>query len=157
VTTADDKSGVRIFPPLIYLAAIGVGFLIQAAVPVRLAARWHDARLGAGVAFIVIAVVIVASAVFVFRRAGTTPNPTRPTTALVLRGPYRFTRNPMYVAWVILCLGVALAANVFWVAVMAFPAAVTTQRIVIKREEAYLTRKFGDEYRAYQARVRRWV
>ena len=157
MNTAEDKSGVRIFPPLIYLAAIGLGLLIQMVMPVRLGPQWHGTRLALGSVLVAIPIAIVVWAVTLFRSAGTTPNPAQPTTALVFSGPYRFTRNPMYVAWVFLCVGVALLANNVWVAVMALPAALVTQKVVIEKEEAYLTRKFGDDYRAYLGRVRRWL
>jgi len=95
--------------------------------------------------------------VFLFRRAGTTPNPTKPTTALVLRGPYRFTRNPMYLGFAALYLGVTLLVNSLW-PLLLFPAVVgLVQGRVIAREEAYLEAKFGNEYRAYKMRVRRWL
>jgi protein-S-isoprenylcysteine O-methyltransferase Ste14 len=155
--TDRDTAGVPIFPPLIYLGAMALGFLIQLVAPARLGPEWHGARLRTGGVLIAIAVAMIASAAIVFRRAGTTPNPTRPTTALVARGPYLFTRNPMYVAWAILCLAAALIGNSLWVAIMAIPAVLITKKVVIDREEAYLARKFGDEYRAYCARVRRWL
>jgi len=63
----------------------------------------------------------------------------------------------MYVGYTILSIGVALLTNIVWIAVMAVAAAIVTQKLVIEREEAYLARRFGDEYRAYLGRVRRWI
>jgi protein-S-isoprenylcysteine O-methyltransferase Ste14 len=90
-------------------------------------------------------------------RAGTTPNPTRPTTWLIILGPFQLTRNPMYLAWELICVGVGLTANALWPIVMAVPAALVTRRLVIDKEERYLERKFGPEYQQYKARVRRWT
>ena len=83
--------------------------------------------------------------------------PIRPATTLVVSGPYRFTRNPMYLAWELIVIGVGLAANAPWVILMAIPAALLTRRLVIDKEERYLETKFGAEYLDYKARVRRWV
>jgi len=154
---SSDTSGVRVLPPLVYAGLFVVGYVAHRVVPLRL---WGDpppvARL-VGWALVAAGVLLAASAVVLFRRAGTTPNPTRPTTALVLHGPYRFTRNPMYVGLSLCYLGAALLVNSIW-PLLLFPALIVlVQRWVIAPEEAYLERKFGAEYRAYRARVRRWL
>jgi len=105
---------------------------------------------GAGVA-------LAASAIALFRRASTSPVPNQPTTALVAQGPYRFTRNPMYVGLAALYAGVALLANSWWPLVVLPVVLMVIRWRVIAREEAYLERKFGDAYRAYTTRVRRWL
>jgi len=143
---------VRIFPPAIHLVAIAIGFLLQWAVPIRI-----SGMLVPGVLVLAIAVGLSVWAVILMARAGTTPNPTRPTTALLIRGPYRFTRNPMYLAWELIVVGVGMAANAPWVIVMAVPAALLTRRLVIDKEERYLESKFGTEYLNYKSRVRRWA
>jgi len=102
-------------------------------------------------------VLLAASAVVLFRRAGTTPNPTRPTTALVLHGPYRFTRNPMYVSLVLLYVAVTLFVNSWWPVVLLPLVLVATDRLVIAPEERYLAAAFTAEYGAYRSRVRRWL
>jgi len=105
---------------------------------------------GAGVA-------LAASAIVLFRRAGTSPVPIQPTTALVAQGPYRFTRNPMYVGLAALYAGIALLVNSLWPLVLLPVVLIAIRWWVIAREEAYLERKFGDAYRAYTRRVRRWL
>ena len=80
-----------------------------------------------------------------------------PTTAIVVHGPYRFTRNPMYVSLVGLYAGVTLFVNSAWPLILLPAVVLLVQRQVIAREEAYLEAKFGEEYRAYKARVRRWI
>src|SRR5881628_3074988 len=143
---ANETSGIRFPPPLIYAGLFALGYVLHRLLPVRLAppgpARVVGWVLGAGV---------------LFRQAGTTPNPTKPTTALVVRGPYRFTRNPMYVALAALYLGLTLLVNDVWPLVLLPVGLALVQWRVIAREEAYLERKFGDQYRAYKARVRRWI
>jgi protein-S-isoprenylcysteine O-methyltransferase Ste14 len=146
------NSGVRIFPPAIQIAAIALGFLLQWALPIRIFGMKIP-----GVLLLAVALgLIVWTAVLMFR-AGTTPNPTRPTTALLIDGPFRFTRNPMYLANELIVIGVGLAFNAPWVILMAIPAALLTSRLVIDKEERYLAAKFSAEYLDYKARVRRWA
>ena len=150
--TQPTSSGVRIFPPAIHLVAIAIGFLLQWAVPIRISGM----RIP-GFLLLAIALGLIVWTAILMSRAGTTPNPTRPTTALLIGGPFRFTRNPMYLAWELIVVGVGLAANAPWVMVMAVPAALLTRRLVIDKEERYLESKFGTEYLNYKSRVRRWA
>lgn len=153
-----DNSGVVIPPPFIYVAGFLLGYyviqprlpfaLIPGATMVARLLGWLVA-LGAG--------LLAGSAFFVFRRAGTSPIPTKPTTALVVRGPYRFTRNPMYVSLALLYAGLCLLVNALWPLVLLPVVLVVVRLYVIAREERYLAAKFGDAYRAYQAQVRRWL
>jgi len=90
-------------------------------------------------------------------RAHTSVDPVKPTTALVTEGPYRYSRNPIYVALTLLYLGVAFLVNALWILLLVVPVLLVMRYGVIAREEAYLTRKFGDAYRQYTAQVRRWL
>jgi protein-S-isoprenylcysteine O-methyltransferase Ste14 len=92
-----------------------------------------------------------------FRRSGQSPIPTRPTPSIIERGPYRFTRNPMYLQMVLVCIGVAVIASSAWIIVLTPVCAWALDRIAIVPEEAYLERKFGASYLAYKRRVRRWL
>lgn len=157
MTTNAQSSDVRIFPPAIHVAAIALGFLVQWVAPVRIIDGGGRLTLLAGCLLLAIAAGLIAWTVTVMFRAGTTPNPTRPTTALIIDGPFRLTRNPMYLAWELICVGVGLAANALWPVLMAIPAAFATRRLVIDKEERYLGRRFGADYEAYKARVRRWA
>jgi len=103
------------------------------------------------------AAIIAASSFIMFRRARTSFLPFKPAAALVTNGPYRFTRNPMYLSLVLLYVGLALRSDLFWVLALAPIAIVLVQYLAIVREEQYLERKFGQEYLIYKARVRRWV
>lgn len=152
-----DTSGVRFPPPLIYAGLFVVGYALHRFAPVRLRAEPAPAQQLIGWGLVAASVLLSASAVWLFRRAGTTPNPWKPTTALVIRGPYRFTRNPMYLAFAALYLGLTLLVNSVWPLVL-FPGVIAlVQTQVIAREEAYLETKFGEVYRAYKAQVRRWL
>src|SRR6185369_1821326 len=107
-----------------------------------------------GIALLVLWLTLAISALLTFKRAGTTPHPMHPSTALALSGPYRFTRNPMYLSFVFMNLGAAFVMNAFWPVVLMPAVMIMVQRMVIEREEQYLARKFGAEYLAFKARVR---
>jgi protein-S-isoprenylcysteine O-methyltransferase Ste14 len=153
-----DTSGIRFPPPLVFALGFAVGYGLQRLAPVPLVpAALHGAERGIGWSLVAVGVALMGSAVATFRRAGTSPNPFTPTTALVTRGPYRFTRNPMYVGWVAVYLGATLLTRALWPLVLLPAAVFVMGRRVIALEEAYLERTFGDEYRTYKARVRRWL
>ena len=157
-TATSDNSGVRIFPPAIYLAGLILGFLLQKAAPLPIAAGpLLEAVRIPGCLLVLLWLALNIWALATFFRAHISPNPTRPTTALAFHGPYRFTRNPMYLSLALVPVGVALIANALWPLLIAIPTLYTVKRLVIDREEAYLTRKFGPDYLAYQQRVRRWL
>jgi protein-S-isoprenylcysteine O-methyltransferase Ste14 len=150
-----DHAGVFVPPPLFYGLPLVIGLLLQA--------RWPLPGLPAGLArtfalvFLLIAVAMFAPALGSFRRAHTSMIPVRPSTALVIAGPYRFTRNPMYVGLGALYLAIAWWFGATW-ALVLFPVGVLlVQRFAIMPEERYLEAKFGDEYRSYKASVRRWI
>ena len=104
-----------------------------------------------------IAVVLFLSAVRTLRTAGTPVPGDRPTTAIVRAGPYRFSRNPIYLAFSLLQLGIAGWVNSLWLLITLVPAVALMSLVVIPREERYLARRFPSEYPAYRAAVRRWL
>jgi protein-S-isoprenylcysteine O-methyltransferase Ste14 len=140
-------------PPLIYGVAIALGLLLQAAWPLELVS---DARLP-GAAAMLIAVALFLAAVRAMRRAGTPVPGDRPTTAIVCSGPYRFSRNPIYLAFSLLHLGIAGWVNSLWLLLTLVPAAALMSFVVIPREERYLQSRFPSEYSTYRAAVRRWL
>ena len=153
-----DTPGIAFPPPLVFVLGYAVGYALQRAFPVTLvAAARHGVWRDLGWGLVALGAVLMGSAVVAFRRGGTTPNPFKPTTALVTQGPYRFTRNPMYVGWVFIYLGADLFARALWPLVLLPAVIFLMGRRVIALEEAYLERRFKDEYRAYRARVRRWL
>lgn len=150
-----DTAGVIAPPPLIYGASLLVGLLFHRAFPIALLPR--------GVAKVVgtvmtgLPVPIIASALMTMNSAGTDVRPHRPTTAIVDTGPFRYTRNPIYVSFTMLYTGIASLVNSLWPMLLLPVVLLVINRGVIDREERYLERKFGEEYTLYKARVRRWI
>jgi len=150
-----DTAGVVAPPPLIYLAALVVGLVLRAVAPTPFLPR--DLSVGVGVLLVVIAVGLSVWGVRTMRHAGTPVSPRAPTTALVTAGPFRFSRNPLYVSLTLCYLGIAIATQALWAIPLLVVVLVVMRRGVIDREERYLERKFGAEYLRYKARVRRWM
>ena len=142
-------------PPLVYLATIVTGSVLELAWPSAFLPRGFAAPLGS--ALVVAAVVLFLYSVGKFRAAGTPVPGNRPTTAIVRTGPYRFSRNPIYVAFSLLQLGLAAWIDSLWLIATLIVAIALMTTVVIPREERYLERKFGAEYSDYKARVRRWI
>ncbi|PYQ61584.1 MAG: isoprenylcysteine carboxylmethyltransferase family protein, partial [Acidobacteria bacterium] len=142
-----DHSGVAVPPPLLYAVPLAVGLLLHRARPIALMPR--GAAVPLGVLLVVLSLALLASAMISFRRARTSPVPIKPSSAIVETGPYRFTRNPMYVGLAALYLGVTLWVDSLWPILFLPIALFMIQRFVIAREERYLEAKFGDQYRGY--------
>ena len=150
-----DHAGVLAPPPLIYLAGILAGAGLQALRPMPFLPPAVAPALG--VPLVAVALALFVLSIREFRRARTSVRPDRPTTTIIRTGPYRLSRNPIYLAMTLLHLGIAAWANSAWLLVtLAFTLGVMSAG-VIAREERYLERKFGDAYRAYRSSVRRWL
>ncbi|MGE0869895.1 MAG: methyltransferase [Kofleriaceae bacterium] len=151
-----DAARVRFAPPLVFALAIGLGVVAEWLGPYReqlpAIVRWPLAVILAA-----IAIWLLASALGGFRKTGQNPAPWTSTPSLVLSGPYRFTRNPMYVGMTLLQIAIGVAASAIAIVVLAFAALAVIHVIAVLPEEAYLVRKFGEEYERYCARVRRYV
>ena len=102
-------------------------------------------------------VILTASSIGNFRRSRTSIVPVRPATTLVISGPYRFTRNPMYVGLALLTVALGLFMGTWWPIVLLFPVLLVVRLFVIAPEEQYLRRRFGADYIGYTQRVRRWL
>jgi protein-S-isoprenylcysteine O-methyltransferase Ste14 len=140
-------------PPLVYGATIGAGLLLEIGWPLP---RFPPAvPLGAGL--VGLAVIIFVSSVGKFRAAGTPVPGNQPTTVIVRTGPYRFSRNPIYLAFTLLQLGIAIWVNSVWVMGTLIAAVALMATVVIPREERYLEAKFGADYVDYKRAVRRWL
>ena len=150
-----DRPNVVALPPLIYLAGLIAAIVLNALVPMRLPLTPPVRWAGAGLA--IAAFVVAGIARRAFARAGTNVNPMAPATALVTSGPFRWSRNPMYVAATALLAGVGLASQMAWALLVLVPVLAIMHWGVVLREERYLTRKFGAQYEAYRARVRRYL
>jgi protein-S-isoprenylcysteine O-methyltransferase Ste14 len=142
----------------VYVAALALGFLVHRIAPAHIASpEYRPVVATIGWALVAASAVVSLSALITFRRARTTIIPNRPASMFVDTGPYRWTRNPMYVGLTLLSLGVACVFNGLWPLLLVPLAAVVTDRYTIAREERYLERAFGETYRDYQRRVRRWL
>ena len=151
---------VIIRPPLAWALAVIAGLALDWLVPLPflpadLAAGWPIGWLGALVFALGLALAIWA--IVTMTRAGSNVPTNRPTTTIVEGGPYRFTRNPIYLGMFGGLIGLAIAFDNLWLLTMLVPFALTIRYGVVAREEAYLERKFGDLYRGYRLRVRRWL
>ena len=150
-----DKAGIVAPPPLIYLAALVFGLLLNRRSPTTFLPRtiarllgWP--LLGGGV-------LLAGWFEWVMRRADTPTNPYKPVSHIATGGPFRYTRNPAYLSMTMMYTGIASLANALWAIILLPVALLVIQRGVIEREERYLERKFGEEYLSYKARVRRWI
>ena len=142
-------------PPRIYLAAILLGILGHV--------LWRDSfvsrviGLPAGALLVVASVTLFVAATRQFKAAGTPVPGNQPATAIVRSGPYRFSRNPIYLAFSLLQLGVALLLNSLTMVLTLVLAVAVMALVVIPREERYLAERFPAEYTAYKASTRRWI
>ncbi|MDP2390055.1 MAG: methyltransferase [Acidobacteriota bacterium] len=153
-----DHAGVWIPPPLLFVIPLVVARMLNSRRPWLLVDDHVMALWLLGLVVVLAGVAVGLAGVAVFRDARTTVLPAgRPTTAIVQRGPYRFTRNPMYLAMALAYAGLALLLNTMWALVLLPLVLAVIDRAVIRREERYLTAKFGRPYREYCARVRRWL
>ena len=154
---APDVAGVIVLPPLIFLGFLAAAAVLEAVVPLPLLAAHAIPRYLAGAALAAGGFVMIAMGARRFLAAGTNIPPTLPTTALVVDGIYRRTRNPFYLGTTLVYLGLGVAAGSLWAIGLVVPLMWVINVGVVAREERYLERKFGDAYRAYKARVRRWI
>jgi protein-S-isoprenylcysteine O-methyltransferase Ste14 len=151
-----DRPNVVIPPPipwaLAILASLVVGWLYPLQfVPASIPRAW----VGGGL--FVLAVALAVWAVVTIRKAGTQFDVHKPTTTIVENGPYRFTRNPIYLGMFLSQAGIAIGFDDLWVLATLVPFYFVIRHGVVAREEAYLERKFGTVYRGYKSRVRRWL
>ena len=142
-------------PPFIYLGAIALGLALHVLWPVPLVAPFLGTPIG--VVLTVVAIALFVLAVRAFRIAGTPIPGNRPTTAIVHTGPYRFSRNPIYLAFSLFQLGLAFWINSLGLLITLIPAVALMSLVVIPREERYLEARFPSEYVPYKASVRRWL
>ncbi len=152
-TAQDDNPGAIAPPPVIALIALVIGAGVEWLWPAPFGAElW---LLGA-----VLIAVSIGGAGFVlvlYRRHGTHPDPRKPDQAMITRGPFRLSRNPIYVCLGALLAGLGLLFDIWWILVMLIPLYLVIHYFVVLREEAYLERRFGEEYLRYKASVRRWI
>jgi len=141
-------------PPIIFLCAILLGIGLNLAWPLHFlspSVRWLGPLVTA------CAVVVFLLSYREFRRAGTSVQGSKRSTVIVRTGPYRFSRNPIYLSFILFVLGLSLWLNNVWLLVTLVPAVGLIAMVVIPREERFLERNFNDQYSSYKAQVRRWL
>ena len=146
---------VRIPPPLILVTCMLVGVGLHWIHPVHFIAQgW---RLSLAILFIGIGMSISLYCVRTFKRKDVDVKPWKATSRLITTGIYRLSRNPIYLSFALVNLGIAFAADSLWIMLMTIPFIAVMDRYVIAKEERYLEHKVRAEYRAYQAQTRRWI
>jgi protein-S-isoprenylcysteine O-methyltransferase Ste14 len=151
-----ENAQVIVRPPLAWAVAIILGLAVNWLLPLPfLPAGIPAGWLGAFV--FVLALALAVWAVITISRAGSNVPTNQPTTVIVESGPYRFTRNPIYLGMFLGLVGLAIAFDSLWLLLMLVAFALVIRYGVVAREEAYLERKFGNVYGAYRSRVRRWL
>ena len=155
MATSTDKPGVVVPPPLLYGGAFVVLLVLRWFWPMPIFG--HAVALWLGLALLVPGIGMAAWGIRTMQAAGTNVNPALPTTAIVKSGPFRFSRNPLYLALMLLYLGLTLAFNTWWGIVLLVPVLIIMHCGVVLREERYLEQKFGETYRQYRSKVRRYL
>ncbi len=152
---ASSGPGIRIPPPVIYVAALAIGSVLNY--------LWPTSPLSGSLRYVIGSVVILVSGLIMppvlkrFRRAGTSFDVRKPASALITEGPYRFSRNPSYVSLTLLYLGIGNLLNNGWILILVAPVFLVMDLWVVRREERHLEAKFGEEFFQYKAAVRRWL
>ncbi len=150
-----DSPQVIALPPLVYISGLIIGLLLHFITPISIIPKIIEMPLG--IILMIIAICLMVFSMKSFGAAKTEVDPRKPTTAIVDFGPYRFSRNPIYLAMTLFYLGITIWVNSLTMLIMLLPVLIMIRFGVIEREEKYLERKFGKRYLKYKSKVRRWV
>jgi protein-S-isoprenylcysteine O-methyltransferase Ste14 len=151
-----DTANIVVRPPIAWALAVLAGLALQWVIPLPFMPVSAPAGWVGGTVFL-LALALVAWAIATMTGAGSNVPTNMPTTTIVRTGPYRLTRNPIYIGMFLGLVGLAIAFDSLWLVATLVPFALVIRYGVVACEEAYLERKFGDAYRDYRARVRRWL
>ena len=151
-----DRPSRYPWPPIIYVVALAGAFVLDLAMPVW-PRSYNPEFYHLDDVLLCVGLVVALSGFFYFQAIGTPFDPTASANALATGGIYRVTRNPMYLGALVFFVGFALAMRSGWLLVAVPAVAIALQKLAIEPEEAYLTRRFGEAYLEYCAKVRRWV
>jgi protein-S-isoprenylcysteine O-methyltransferase Ste14 len=153
---AEDSSNAIVRPPIAWAIAIVIGLGLDWLCPLRFVPASVSSTWVGGAIFM-IGFALGMWAIMTIRKAGTRVETTKPTTTIVTSGPYRFTRNPIYLGMFLGLIGLAIGFDSLWFLAALAPFYLVIRHGVVAREEAYLERKFGTVYLDYKSRVRRWL
>jgi len=146
---------VKIQPPVLTLIHVALAFLLTWLIPLPLMVP--PILQTTGFLIVLVGFLLGVGALMAFRSARTTPDSHGPVSSLVTSSVYRFTRNPVNLGFVLMLVGILLNVGSYWGILLAPVLVILLNRLVIEREEGYLADKFGDEYRSYKSKVRRWI
>ena len=155
MTESKDHADVKIHPPILTLIFIVIAYVAKRVIPIPFSVP--DILRLIGFALVVIGFLFGVSALFAFRKARTTLDPHGQVSAIVSDGIYRFSRNPIYLGFLLMVIGLPLNSGSYWGVVLAPVFVMSMNRLVIEKEEAYLEKKFKDVYSSYKSSVRRWL
>ncbi len=150
-----DHAGVKIPPPVIYFGLVFLGWGMNKLFPAAIGVPLIFKYIGLGVVILSLALVIYVAGIF--KKENTEVKPWLSTRKIIDYGPYAFSRNPIYVLFCGISLGLGLTFDSYWVLFSFIPALIIVYHIAVKKEECYLEKKFGEEYLNYISRVRRWL
>jgi len=150
-----DHADVKIHPPVLTVIFIVVAYLAKWTIPFPFVVSSVVENIG--FALVVIGFLFGVAAFLAFRKARTTLDPHGKVSAIVTDGIYRFTRNPIYLGFLLMVIGLPLNSGSYWGILLAPVFVFAMNRLVIQHEEAYLEKKFRDVYTSYKSRVRRWL
>jgi protein-S-isoprenylcysteine O-methyltransferase Ste14 len=155
MTDEQDNPGIKVPPPLIYLLPLVLGLMLDRSRHVPFLPR--GAARGLGWSLMGGGAVLNAWFLRTIRKTDVPIRTDKPVPRLTTEGPFRYSRNPSYLALAMIYAGIASLRNSLWAVLLLAPVVMVMQREVIGREERYLERTFGEEYLTYKVRVRRWV
>lgn len=155
MSTLKDHANVRIHPPILTAIHIALAYAAKWTIPLPLVVP--DILRNIGFALVVVGFLCGVAAFVEFKRARTTIDPHGSVTSIISSGVYRFTRNPIYLGFALMLIGLPLNSGSYWGLILAPVLILSFNNLVIQHEEAYLEKKFGDVYTSYKSRVRRWL
>ncbi|HEY5731291.1 MAG TPA: isoprenylcysteine carboxylmethyltransferase family protein [Anaerolineales bacterium] len=150
-----DHAEVKIHPPVLALIYLVIVYLVKRYIPISLVVP--DVLRNIGITLVVIGIMLGFGVVWEFGKSRTTLNPHGSVTSIVTSGVFRFSRNPIYLGFVLMLIGFPLYTGTYWGLFFAPLLVISFNELVIQYEEAYLEKKFGDEYTSFKSRVRRWL
>jgi protein-S-isoprenylcysteine O-methyltransferase Ste14 len=150
-----DTARVKVFPPALYVSAIVLGFGLNLLLPVRILPT--GVQLGAGIPIVLFSVFLAAVTFREFFKHGTSSDHKKPAKLLITSGPFRCSRNPLYISGMLLVVGTAVLVDSVWTIGLLLPVILIVRHWAILPEEGYLARKFGEKYLNYKSTVRRWL